>query len=64
MTGVAILLVIGLVIVGLTDSAFWTWMFSEATSEPDPDQRASWVFVVKFFGPLGALMYYFQRYRQ
>ena len=38
-------------------------MFAEATAEPDPDERANWVFVVKFFGPIGALIYYFQRYR-
>jgi hypothetical protein len=57
-------LVTAVILLFVAGSAFWTWMFSQAVAEADPDERANWVFVVKFFGPIGALMYYFQRYRR
>ena len=51
------LLIVVLVILGI----FTTWMFAEAVAEPDPDDRAHWVFMVKMFGPFGAIAYYFWR---
>jgi small neutral amino acid transporter SnatA (MarC family) len=55
--------IILLLLLAIVSGVFATAMFAEAVSEVDPEERRHWVFTVKFFGPIGAAMYYFKRFR-
>jgi len=63
MTFIIVVLVSTLALGGIYLAIFTAQMFALAVSEPDPEERTKWVFAVKFFGPIGAFLYYRARRR-
>lgn len=63
--GFVLVLQISLTILGLVSFAFWIWMLiTVVTTEPEGSDKVVWTILVVFTGPIGALIYFFARYRK
>jgi hypothetical protein len=52
-------------LLGFVVSFFWLWMMVDALlNEPTPLEKILWFLVIFFLYVIGALIYYFVRYRQ
>jgi prolipoprotein diacylglyceryltransferase len=54
-----------LLLLGVVSIAFWIWMIIEcATNEPSTgNDKIVWIIIIVFAQIIGALIYYFVRYR-